>query len=125
MTWQYLDFYEILEVFSRNKHCPIVGVLYKIKDLDLGKLYASVQAPVKDVLPKSGQDASSKKKGESLDDEVGTVLKFSKHDSTSNQGDHFYQRTFRLADKVKLCSVSDNYIAYTVIENAGSLEAEA
>ena len=34
------DFYEIVEVFSRNKHCPIVGVLYKIKDLQLAKLYA-------------------------------------------------------------------------------------
>ena len=112
-------------MFSRNKHCPIVGVLYKIKDLQLGKLYASVQAPVRDVLPRRGQNASSEKMKEMHDDEVGTVLKFSKHDSTSNQGDHFYQRTFRLADKVKLCSVSDNYIAYTVIENAGSLEAEA
>ena len=80
---------------------------------------------MENILPQSQQTSDSKLDKEVHDDEVGTVLKFSKHDSTTNQNDHFYQRTFRLCDKVQLCSVSDEYIVYTVIENTHTLDDEA
>ena len=52
--------------------------------------------------------------------EVGMLLRFSKHDLVTRNVAHFYQRTLQRGHRISHCSVSDDYVAYSIIEESAT-----
>ena len=53
---------------------------------------------------------------ESEEKEVATLLRFSKHDPIARNATHFYQRTLPRGQHISHCSISDDYIIYSIVD---------
>ena len=52
--------------------------------------------------------------------EAGLLLRFSRHDPVTHNVAHFYQRTLQRGHRVSHCSVSDDYVVYSIIDDSAA-----
>ena len=77
-------------------------------------------------VPDENIDAlDAQEEGYNDEKEIGMLLRFSKQNPITRDVTHFYQRTLLIGHHVSHCSVSDEYIVYSIVEEEQSVVTEA
>lgn len=108
-------FYHVKKVFSRSTHCNILGVLADLKDPEIQELYrTSHRAAPKNTESSINEDFASYVEELMPTPPPTQLLWFSEHVEQDKMSKRFYSRPLPKNERITHCSVSDDYIVYSV-----------